>query len=39
VVYCPWAGRYYARMKNKGKKHAAAARSVLDLATREPDPR
>ena len=28
VVYCPWAGRYYARMKNKGKKHAAILRAL-----------
>ena len=28
VVYCPWAGRYYERMKNKGKKHAAILRAL-----------
>jgi hypothetical protein len=28
VVYCPWAGRYYERVKNKGKKHAAILRAL-----------
>jgi hypothetical protein len=28
VVYCPWAARYYERMKKKGKKHAAILRAL-----------
>ena len=28
VVYCPWAGRYYERMKKKGKNHAAILRAL-----------
>jgi transposase len=28
VVYCPWATRYYERMKKKGKKHAAILRAL-----------
>jgi hypothetical protein len=28
VVYCPWSGRYYERMKKKGKKHAAILRAL-----------
>ena len=28
VVYCPWSGRYYERMKQKAKKHAAMLRAL-----------
>jgi hypothetical protein len=28
VAYCPWAARYYERMKKKGKKHAAILRAL-----------
>jgi hypothetical protein len=28
VVYCPWAGRYYQRMKAKGKKHHVILRAL-----------
>jgi len=28
VVYCPWSGAYYERMKKKGKKHAAILRAL-----------
>ena len=28
MVYCPWSGFYYERMKKKGKKHAAILRAL-----------